>query len=238
LIIGFIYPYIKAKPDLEKELSDKQKLGNTLREKVSDLNRLTDYKSVMDENYDLINKVLVSEDLIPELLSQIDFIVRSSGLKITRLSSQGQKDSTKEGFFVTNVALSVSGSYEQFLAFVTSMENAARVVDVTDMRYTVDTAAAGILSFSITVSAPYYTVNERAVTDESIDLDVSNRDFLDFVDKMKELRYYDSNELSPVEEIIPEEDLEESESTESQEGALQEGASNEGTQQEGSSPIE
>lgn len=203
-----IYPSINSKPELEQELADKEELNTVLTDKVATLKRLVDFKDVVSQDSELVDRVLVSEDLVPELLSQVDFIARSAGLEITRLNSQNRAvDSKKETSAMpeVEVSLGVVGNFNQFIVFLEDTENAARLVNTSNFGYSANSKDPNVLNFNLSLVSPYLYVNSSAVVDEPVGLDVSSGDFVDLVNRVKEMKYYDPETLAPVEEIIPEE---------------------------------
>lgn len=202
LIIIIIVPSITNKSSITLELSQKQTLQNTLTQKLTNLDRLVDFKAIVDEDSVLINKVLVSEEMVPELLSEVDHLAKSAGFEVTRLSySLSQAKSGTEGYPAIDVSLGVKGTYDQFVNFLKLTENAARLVDLSNFRYSVGSKEEDLLNFNIVLVSPYLYVNSEAVTDDMIDLDITSGTFLQFMNKLKSLRYYDPAEIPKVEEV-------------------------------------
>ncbi len=198
LFVFVIYPSINLLPTLKAEKAKTETLKNQLDTKLVVLNKLVDFKSVVDENVDLASKVMTSEPLIPELLTQIDTIARESGLEISRLSysfaDTGQALSTEAvatDYQTVLVSLGVRGNYAQMVSFLNSLENAARLVNVNDFRYTEEIEEGGnTLGLSFSLSAPYIFVQSTAVTDEPINVDITDPKFIGFMDKLKNLKFY------------------------------------------------
>ena len=88
LLIGLfiLYPSYKSLPELKSQFESKRLLKSNLENKLATLNKLVDFKRVVDENSDLVSRVLVSEQLVPGLLTQVDKIARESGFNISRLN--------------------------------------------------------------------------------------------------------------------------------------------------------
>jgi Tfp pilus assembly protein PilO len=211
LILTVVIPSFTTIPDLRAELNQKQTLNSTLSKKLSDLERLLDFKKIVDDNSNLINNVLVSEEMVPELLSQVDTIAKESGLEVTRLSySISQASGGSLGYPSVDVSLGVLGTYDQLANFFKLTESASRLIDVSGYRYAVGSKDANTLNMNLVLRSPYLFVNSEAVTDDPIDLDVTNQAFLNFVSKIHNLKYYNPNELPVIENIQetqPEEDL-------------------------------
>ena len=200
LVLTFvvIIPALKKKPILESDLKQKQELTAQLDAKTANLKKLVDFKSVVDENSVLVANALVSEAMVPQLLTQIDKIAKESGLTVSRLSYSLSDSSnatnatvTKPSYSSITVSLGVSGSYDQLALFFANLENAARLVDVDSFRYTLASSEdTSSLDISIIVASPYLAVESSAVTDDPINLNMSSKDFVTTINEIKKLKVY------------------------------------------------
>lgn len=186
-----IYPMFKAWPTLKSDALSKEELAGVLQEKVSALERLVDFEKVVSEDSELINKVLVSKDAVPQLLNQVDSIARAAGFEIERLSYSYGETTEKKAFDTVTVSLAVSGSYDQLIAFSRDIENAARLVDILDFRYTTNDSD-GKLNVTFVLSSPYLAVSSNAVTDDPMRLDISDTKFIEFINRVKKMKFYES----------------------------------------------
>ena len=218
LIVLYIYPSFKSLPEKREELNNKISLKNTLSEKVSDLKVLSDFGDVLNENLEIVNKVLVPEADVPRLLDQATQISQRAGMELDRLSySYGSKaeEEKETDFDVVNVSMGVNSSFEQLVLFMELVEKAARYVSVSNFRYSVsEDREEGVsrISSSFSLDSPYLFVESSAVTDEPIGIDIKSSDFVNFMDMLKGLDYYDFvNRNIQAEEEKPEEEQTEEE---------------------------
>lgn len=202
LAVGFLvlYPSYKALPLLKAELEQKSTLEQNLDRKLNNLNGLVDFKRAVDENSELVNTVLVSEELVPALLTQIDKIVRASGMEITKLnySFGGGGSTTKpEDYNTVSVNLNATGTFQQLVSLLKTFENTARMINVDVARYsrTVDEEKGEVVAATFVLSAPYLFVESTAVTDEPLELDISSAEFIKLINKIKEFQYFDPYEI-------------------------------------------
>lgn len=199
LIIFFIYPMYKSIPGLKADLADNQQLKSVLATKLINLNKMVDFADIVSTDSDLVNKVLVGEDQVPRLLDQINQIADNSGMDVTRLSySYGAATSETEAATKTqynSVSVSLGGDmgYEQLIVFMKDIENAARFVSIPNMRYSQSRTkeGEGKLSCTFAVDSPYLMVQSSAVTDEPVNIDISDQKFVDFINMLKNLKYYE-----------------------------------------------
>jgi Tfp pilus assembly protein PilO len=220
-----LLPSYKAIPELSADLEEKTNLEITLKNKLSNMNRLLEFKNVVEENSELVSKVLVSEKLVPGLLTQIDKIARESGLSINTLNyglgSSKAKDS-KVKFDTVTVNLSATGSFTQLKSFMSNVENAARIIVVNTFRYSSQKGDDGAnrVGVNFVLISPYLFVESNAVTDDPIDLDISDQEFQELINKIKGLKYYNPYDVDASVPVVetPEETEEEVTDEETLEG--------------------
>ena len=196
MIFVIIIPTIKSKPEKEAEIEKAQALNTLLKGKLENLNRMKNLESVVEDYSDLVTKVLVDEPMVPELLTQIDTIAKESGLEVTKLTySYTEADATvaaSNAYPYINVSLGAEGNYEQLIAFFESLEKAARVVYVQNFRYSEQSAENKTgLAFQITLASPYLKVDSKPNTDEPVNIDIANKDFIALIAELKKLKYYE-----------------------------------------------
>ena len=191
LSVFVIYPSYKSEKVLREDLTKKTTLRDTLKAKKEALNRLIDFKSVVTEDSVLVDRALVGKELIPELLNQIDAISSESGLKISRLAYSLSKVAViAEGYSLVDVSLGAVGNANQLIAFLRSVEDASRVIDVDELRFSTDSKDVNALAANIALQSPFMFVDSKPITDEQIMLDISGKDFESFMTKVRSLRYY------------------------------------------------
>jgi Tfp pilus assembly protein PilO len=215
LVFFIIYPSIQKTPQLKSDLQTKTALRTQLETKVGILNKLTDYKSVIEEDLKLMDRILVSDDNVPYLLNQIDTISRNAGFELTKLN-YGLGGSTEDASGDTGaeyiaVNLGVNGTYEQLIRFLQNMEKAARLVNVSNFRYALSSSDVNdpVLGMSFLIYSPYLQVNSAATTDDPIQIDITDPAFVSILNYIKEFTFYEnmppsaeiSAEEKPIEEI-------------------------------------
>lgn len=217
VLIGLfvLMPSYKELPELEAQLDKSTALEAGLRKKLNNLNKLVDFGGIVEENSGLVNKVLVSEELVPGLLTQIDRLALEAGLTVNILNyglgSSGSKEGGSESitYNIVTTNLDVTGSFSQLKAFMKNVENAARLVLVDNFRFSQSKTEEGEkLGINFVLISPFLYVESDAITDEPIDLDIGDDAFLDLINKIKNLKYYDPYEIDlsiPVEEAPVEE---------------------------------
>jgi Tfp pilus assembly protein PilO len=196
LVFLVIYPSIKKIPELNTEINTARTLGDQLEAKISNLKKLVDFKGAVDENLTLVNDVLVSEPMVPELLAQVDQIAKEAGLDVSTLTystgSVSNSDKEKTSYSTVTVSIGAKGSYDQVTSFFKILENSARIVNVDSFRYTKSDTEEGAstLDFASTLTAPYLKVESSAVTDDTVNLDITSKGFAEVMSQLKMLKVY------------------------------------------------
>ncbi len=213
LALTTLIPALSGIPLLQNELGAKNRLETQLRDKLSALNKLVDFQTIVTADEEVVSRVLASEAKVPELLTQVDLIARESGLNVDRLSyslGEATEEEAILSYSVVNVSLGATGSYDQITGFLANLENAARLVNVNTFRFATESGeeAAGLFSITLVLQSPYLQVESNAVTDDPINVDVGDPDFETFINNLNSLRFYDitaDTQFVELEESTPEE---------------------------------
>lgn len=225
LFVVIIYPSFRNVPELKQKLKNTEVLRDQLKEKQAKLGRFIDFKAILEENSNLVDRVMPAEQNVPGLLDQLSQIASEVGLDVTKLSyslSDKDAESDEVPYSVVLVSLGADGNYEQMISFMKATESASRLVNVSNFRFNaVSLNNAESLSITFVLNAPFMLVQSSAVTDEPIPLDITSPDFISFVNKVKSLRYFEkSGDLKDIgvevtNEEITDEAEESSQSTQS-----------------------
>lgn len=218
--LGFFvfYPSFQSYKPLKKEVADKQLLSTQLATKLTNLENLKEFKAVVDQNSALVQSVLVGEAMVPQLLTQIDQVARESGLTVTNLNysfsapaalpaqqvtEPGIVPLLEKPYKTVDVSLGTDGNYDQLVTFLANTENSARLVNVDTFRYTTsEKDSATVLNVSFSLKSPYMTVESKAVTDDPINLSLSDKQFVDTINKIKGLKFYNISLESVKAELL------------------------------------
>ena len=228
-LLGFfvIVPATHNLPEMSIDLEGKKALDSQLKDKKAKLNDILDFKNVISENASLVDEVLVSESLVPELLTQINQIARESGFEVVSLtysyggraaSSVDKEEVSADMYETVAVSLGARGNYDQLVTFLLSCENAARFITVDTFRYGIDSREPSVLEMTFSLSSPYLFVQSSAVTDDPVLLDVTDEAFVEIINRIKSLRFYEISVDTEFVDLASEESAEESEEGEEGEG--------------------
>lgn len=212
LIIIVIYPGYVNRPKAKQEIEVKTQQKLVLEQKSAKLKRLLVFKDVLDQNSTMVDKVLVSKDNVPQLLDEVFQIGTNAGTKVKRLTysyneapninaaNASSKASSAPIYKEVLISLGTEGSYDQLVLLLQKIENAARIVSVNSLRYSID--EKGILAVNYSISSPYLFVQSSAVTDDPVEIDIASQKFIDFVNRIKGFDYYEfkNPNISPFEE--------------------------------------
>ena len=188
-----IVPSLSTIPVLKDELSAAASKRDELQLKVTNLKNLVDYKAVVDEDSTLVNRVLPSESFVPKLMDQIKQIVDESGMQLNQISySYGDKASASpDAASTVNISVNTTGTYAQLTQLMELIEKAARIVSVSNFRYSGTGDLAKGIDVVLAVDAPYLFVQSNAVTDDPVSINIASQSFVNNLNVLKVLRYYD-----------------------------------------------
>ena len=212
LVLFVFLPSYRELPTLKSRLSTKSALATRLKEKVSVLNLLVDLKSQVEEDSERVDKTLVSDVKVPELLAQIDKMSKESSMTVSSLGySRGRSGSSQDeevDYSNINVSLSADATQDNLLTFLRKAENASRLVLIEDLRYSQGSKSEGEKLYGVTfqLTSPYLKLELDAVTDESIQLDISDPKFKKVLAKLEDLNYYEidpEDYITDIEESTP-----------------------------------
>lgn len=194
IAVGFLvlYPSYSSLPELKSNLEKSVQMENQLSTKVDTLNRLLDFKKVMDEDAAFISNALSSNAMVPELLTQINQIAVDSGLAVSSLTYSFGSIEDKTTYSNVEVNLGVEGAYGQLVTFLSNLENSARLINVNTFRYgiIISKDKSSHLSLTFILSSPYLQVDSNAQTDAPINFDITSKEFIGLINKVKQLKLY------------------------------------------------
>lgn len=191
------YPRYKMLPEKKEELSNLSLKESSLQTKIKKLDTFMDYKDIITENSNLVNFALPSEAQVPLLLTQVQQIANESGLKINSLSySASSAKATGEVTDVVNIQLSVKGTFNETKSFLTTLEKAARIVNISTIRFSLvegtnpESLGTSELDINFSLASPFLFVESKAVTEDPITVDINDSKFVTFINKLKGLKIY------------------------------------------------
>ena len=188
LVLLIIVPAIKTLPVATREVKNKQEQAEVLKNKIKVLEKLVDFKSVVDEDFMLLTAAIPSESQVPQLLTQIDQISKESGLSVVTMSYTLSNTLTGE----VDVTLTAGGNYDQIVGFLSNLEKSSRIVELDNLRYgeNKDTEGNSSLLVTFVLKSPYLTLDPKVVTIEPLSLDITEPRFIDLLNKIKGLKVY------------------------------------------------
>jgi len=180
-----------------KTLEDKLVVLRQKNESLSDI--LSEIKTI-ESNLEVVQKALPTTDEVPALIMQIEQIAKTSGLTIQHLGFGEGKGATTPKKSATGEVAKVSlttvatGSYASLQTFLKNLENASRVVNVTNFRFSPSSEGEGEeargLSITLGMEAFYLAGIESVTPETPLNLDTTSRDYIDLIRRVKALRVY------------------------------------------------
>ena len=156
--------------------------------KVEVLEKLVDFKTVVDEDVVLMTTAIPSESQVPQLLTQIDQISNESGLAVVSMNYTMSTVLAGE----INVTLTSSGNYDQIINFLSNLERSSRIIELDNLRYgeNKDTEGNTTLLVTFVLKSPYLISSSKAITTDPLNLDITDSNFISVLNKIKGLKIY------------------------------------------------
>lgn len=198
LAIFIVYPKYNEIP-VKKDTADKlTQQDQRLQVKINKLNDLVDFKEIVNEDLKLVNTALPSTDDIPLLLTEIQQISKGAGLDITNLTYAASTADKSGKANKVYVQLSANGNFNQTKVFISNLEKASRIIDISTLRFSSSETAqktdleTSEVQITLGLISPYLFVESKAVTEDPITIDVRDKGFLTFINKLKGFTTYET----------------------------------------------
>lgn len=217
LALLVIYPLINKTTETKVAVLTNEQRVIALQNKVSALTRLVDYSSVVIDDLAIVNKVLESDAAVPRLLDETQKIALGTGISIDKLNYSYSDSAIAAGTTGTasnvqptistyqsvSVLLGGTADYDRIIDFLQTSETAARLINVSGFRFSTNTNVTEsnpgnplVVNFSL--DSPYLATQPVTAVDVPISLDVTSSDFVNFINSVKEFKYYEFTDSSAV----------------------------------------
>lgn len=197
-LLGILLVLLGAVPgwgkiqDVRDQISTEQDRIKTLEEKSAKLLDLSDQSVEIDKQFELFDRAIASESMVPEFLNEVQAISGSCKVKVTTLQFSGE--SQKAGGVVQEVRLQYASesSISQLTCLVSELEKASRLIDTESLRYSVsvnqETGKQVVSAQAVLIS--YYTPVPLLLPDNPITFSLSNAEFLRNIELLKDFKSY------------------------------------------------
>lgn len=198
LLIGILSIFLGSIPtwgiiqERQADITAEGKRIEALKEKNRKLLDFADQSAEIDKQFAVFDQAIASENQVPELLTQIQKISTSCGVKVTTLQFSGESQKAGEKLQEVRLQYSTESSFSRLVCLVSALEGASRLIDLESLRYSSSigeetgketfTAQATLLS--------YYTPTPVLLPDNPINFSLSGPQFLRNAELLKEFKIY------------------------------------------------
>ncbi len=91
---------------------------------------------------------------------------------------------------MVNISLGAEGNVEQLNTFLRNLERSARMIDVENFRYATISEEENTLDVTFSLVSPYIKIESMAVTDDPVELDLSDPTFIKTINELKDMKHY------------------------------------------------
>lgn len=163
LTLGFVFvwPEFNKTDALKSEKTTQENQRENLKDILANIDELSaKYESAQDD-IDKLKLAIPSEPQIPELLIQIEDLVKSNGLVLGNIGFTLEGPTAEEGSSQTNgiriikLNLNADGTYENLKNLLKDIENNIRLMDVIMFTFGEPDKETGFSKFDISLNAYY-----------------------------------------------------------------------------------
>lgn len=192
LILLIVIPSGGKIQELRGQISAEEDRTKVLEEKSRKLLDLADQSAEIEKQFKLFDQAIASEDKIPELLSEIQEISGSCGVKVTMLQFSGGLQKPEGKIQEVRVQYASESQIDQLSCLVSTLEDASRLIDIESLRYDVttnQTTGAKLVIAQATLIS-YSTPVPQLSPENPITFSLSGSEFLRNIELLKGFKVY------------------------------------------------
>ena len=174
---------------LEKQTLEQQL--TTLKEQSAKLRSFSASNSLLKNNAEQLARALPDEPAVPTLMNQLQRLANDSGVDLQSIAYGGRTEGGGTLLGSVSIQVAIAGDFEEVSRFLLAVENASRVLDVSNLNLGID-SVAGTASLSVPVQAYYLVPPVVAEATTPITLDLTNSNFTNLMAQVNALKYYDT----------------------------------------------
>lgn len=192
LLVGLALPSWGRIQDLREQISAEEARISALKEKNTKLLDLFDQSSEIDKSFALFDQAVTSENKVPELLTQVQRISDSCGVKVTTLQFGGETEPADSRVQEVRLQYSVESSFSKLVCLVTALEETSRLIDLESLRYSsnVDSETGVVTLSTQSTLLSYYTQEPVPNPDSPLTFSLSDSTYLRNLELLKSFRIY------------------------------------------------
>lgn len=197
LVVGLIIPRAPKIPELKKQEKQTQETLAKMAQKSKTLKNLASRKAVLEADYAVMKDALATDSEVPTLVDQVQKIATDSAVAVKSLNFGGEKKDkkAKEGSLTElAVGISIEGIYDNVLAYLRTVEQAARVLKVNSLRFTATSGEGknetGNITTSVGLSSYYLPETAKTSLESPVPADFESKKYQDLLTKLRNLQVY------------------------------------------------
>lgn len=197
LVVGLIIPRAPKIPELKKQEKQTQETLAKLVQKSKILKSLASQRQFLEADYAVMKDALSTNPEVPTLVDQVQKIATDSAVAVKTLNFGGERKDkkAKEGSLTElAVGISIEGVYDNVLAYLKAVEQAARVLRVTALRFTVAAgegeSEAGNITTNVGLSSYYLPETAKASLESPVPADFQSKKHQDLLTTLRGLQVY------------------------------------------------
>ncbi len=198
LIIGFVtYPKVNEYYANLAVVKQKEEELGKLSDKLKVLQQFSSVENALDENALVLTKSIPTEQTVPQFMTLIQNISKTSGVNIKSLTYSGTAPTSEQSTLATTglskielvyIQGSAVGDYNAIKTFVRNLEASLRIMNIENIRVTTDSSSVNeqaLVNLSFAITAYSAVVEAKAIAEQPINFNLTDGNFSKVLDFLK-----------------------------------------------------
>lgn len=176
ILLLSVRPVVGKIMQLRREQVSSQEMLSVLTVKVQKLEDFEANPEVLDEEFTRFDQAIPSEIGVPTLLTQIQTVANTAGVKVTVLQFGGvgggareteEGEAGPEQLNEVRLKLSVEGSFDNIVKLLQTLETATRLIDAESVGYNIQEAEMGTPTLTAELTLISYYISTPSLVPEN-----------------------------------------------------------------------
>ncbi len=197
VIVLVTYPKVKEYYANLTIVKQKEEEIGKLSDKLKMLQQFSSVENALDENALVLTKSIPTEQTVPQFMTLIQNISKTSGVNLKALSYSGTSPTSEQSTLTTSglskielvyIQGSATGDYNAIKTFVRNLESSLRIMNIDNVRVTTDSSQTkdqSVVSLTFAITAYSAVVEAQAVAEQPINFNLTDGNFNKVLDFLK-----------------------------------------------------
>ena len=203
VIIFVTYPKGKEYYDNLSVVKQKEEEIAKLSDKLQVLQQFSSVENALDENSAVLTKAIPTEQTVPQFMTLVQNISKTSGVDLKSLTYSGTAPTSEQSSLAVNglseielvyIQGSAIGDYNAIKTFVRNLESSLRIMNIDNVRLTTNSSSKegteSQVNLSFAITAYSATIQAQAVPEQPLNFNLTDGNFSKVLDFLKSQNDY------------------------------------------------